>query len=92
MLVDGVTINVGGDWSVDFCAAAISVDNSITGVHSKTIEARRRVAMTANMNVGVNPPSIAFRGHDTSKRVSSHPKSDNQLVERRGWLTPAQNI
>ena len=39
MLVDGVTINVGGDWSVGFCAAAISVDNSITGMHSKTIEA-----------------------------------------------------
>ena len=44
MLVPGVTINVGGDCPVGFCAAAISVDNSITGMHSKTIEASRRVA------------------------------------------------
>ena len=44
MLVPGVTINVGGDGPVGFCAAAISLDNSIAGMHSKTIEASRRVA------------------------------------------------
>jgi len=80
MLVDGVTINIGGDCPVGFCAAAISVDNSITGMHSKTIEASRRVAMTANMNEETRPAEYAFRGHDTSKRVSSHPRSDTQLV------------
>jgi hypothetical protein len=57
MLVDGVTINVGRDCPVGFCAAAISIDNSITGMHSKTIEASRRVAMTANINVGAKPRS-----------------------------------
>ena len=80
MLVDGVTINVGGDCPVGLCAAAISIDNSITGVHSKTIEASRRVPMTANMNVGARPAEYCFSGHDTSKRVSSHPKSDTRLV------------
>ena len=80
MLVDGVTINVGGDCPVGFCSAAISVDNSIAGMHSKTMEATRRVVMTANMNVGTRPTEYCFSGHDTSKRVSSHPKSDIQLV------------
>ena len=80
MLVDGVTINVGGDCPVGFCSAAISVDNSIAGMHSKTMEATRRVVMTANMNVGTRPTEYCFSGHDTSKRVSSHPKSDTQLV------------
>ena len=80
MLVDGVTISVGGDCPVGFCAAAISIDNNIVDMHSKTIEASRHVAMTANMNVGTRPTEYCFSGHDTSKRVSSHPKSDTQLV------------
>jgi hypothetical protein len=62
MLVDGVTINVDGDCPVGFCAAAISVDNSIIGMHSKTIEASRRVAMTANMNEGARPAEYCFSG------------------------------
>jgi hypothetical protein len=62
MLVDGVTISVGGDCPVGFCAAAISIDKSITGMHSKTIEASRRVAMTANMNVGARPAEYCFSG------------------------------
>jgi hypothetical protein len=45
MLVDGVTINVGEDCPVGFCAAVIPADNSITGMHSKTIEASRPVLM-----------------------------------------------
>jgi len=61
MLVDGVTINVGGGCPVGFCAAAISVDNS-TGMHSKTIEASRRVAMTANMNVVARPAEYCLSG------------------------------
>jgi hypothetical protein len=62
MLVPGVTINVGGDCPVGFCAAAISLDNSIAGMHSKTIVASRRVAMTANMNVGTRPAEYCFSG------------------------------
>jgi hypothetical protein len=62
MLVDGVTINIGGDCPLGFCAAAISVDNSIAGMHSKTIEASRRVAMTADMNVGTRPAEYCFSG------------------------------
>ena len=45
MLVDGVTINVDGACPVGFCAAAISVDNSIIAMHSKTIEASRPVTI-----------------------------------------------
>jgi hypothetical protein len=90
MLVDGVTINVAGDWSVGFCAAAISVDNSITGMHSKTIEASRRVAMTANMNVGANPPSIAFRGHDTSKRGPDAESDGGRVDEEVAHPHPSQ--
>ena len=62
MLVDGVTINLGGDCPLGFCAAAISVDNSITGMHSKTIGANRRVAMTANINEGARPAEYCFSG------------------------------
>jgi hypothetical protein len=80
MLVAGVTINVGGDCPVGLCAAAISIDKSITDMHSKTIDANWRVPTTANVNIGARSPSIAFRGHDTSKRLSSHPKSDTRLV------------
>jgi len=62
MLVEGVTINVGGDCAVGLCAAAISIDKSITDMHSKPIEASRRVAMTANMNVGARPAEYCFSG------------------------------
>ena len=65
MLADGVTINVGADCLVGFCAAAISVDNSIAGMHSKTIEASRRVVMTADMNVGARPAEYCFSGDMT---------------------------
>ena len=61
MLVDGVTINVGGDCPVGVCAA-ISVDNSIAGMHNKTIEASRRLAMTANMNGGARPAEYCLSG------------------------------
>jgi hypothetical protein len=42
MLVDGVTINVGGDGPAG-CAAAICADNSIAGRPSKAIEASRHL-------------------------------------------------
>jgi hypothetical protein len=62
MPVDGVTISVGGDCPVGFCAAAISIDNNIVDMHSKTIEASRHVAMTANMNVGARPAEYCISG------------------------------
>ena len=73
MLVDGVTIRVGGDCPVGFCSAAISVDNSVAGMHSKTIEATRRVVMTANMNVETRPVQYCFSGacHFQAGAISS---------------------
>ena len=62
MLVDGVTINVGGDGPVGSCEAAISVDNSITGMHSKTIEASRRLVMKANMDAGTKSAQYCLSG------------------------------
>ena len=43
MLVDDVTINVGGDGPAGFCAAAICADDSIAGRPSKAIEASRHL-------------------------------------------------
>jgi hypothetical protein len=39
MLVDGVTINVGGDCPAGLCAALVCVNNKIAGMASKAIEA-----------------------------------------------------
>jgi hypothetical protein len=39
MLVEGVTINVGGDCPTGFCATLICVDNSIAGMPNKKIDA-----------------------------------------------------
>lgn len=45
MLVDGVTINDGGDSPAGRCAALVCVNISITDVASKPIEAIRSVAI-----------------------------------------------
>jgi hypothetical protein len=53
MLVDGVTINDGGDCPAGLCAALFGVDNKIAGMVSKAIEALAPVAIM----VGATLPS-----------------------------------
>jgi hypothetical protein len=48
MLVDGVTINDGGDCPAGLCAAPICVNSNITGTASKAIDAIWLVAIMLN--------------------------------------------
>jgi hypothetical protein len=50
MLVDGVTINDGGDSPAGRCAALVCVNISIADVASKPIEAIRSVAIMVGPN------------------------------------------
>ena len=49
MLVDGVTINDGGDCSASLCAPPTCVNTSVADTASKTIEAIWPVALIANL-------------------------------------------
>jgi hypothetical protein len=50
MLVDGVTINDGGDSAAGRCAALVCVNISIADVASKPIEAIRPMAILVGLN------------------------------------------
>jgi hypothetical protein len=50
MLVDGVTINDGGDCPAGLCAALVSINNKIAGMASKAIEAICPVAIMLGTN------------------------------------------
>jgi hypothetical protein len=50
MLVDGVTINDGGDGPVGLCAALICDDKSIAGIASKATDAIWPVAIMVSQS------------------------------------------
>jgi hypothetical protein len=67
MLVDGVTINDGGDCPAGLCAELMCVSHTIAAMASKVIEALWAVAIMV--------------GPDGSERVTSpYARSDTQVV------------